>query len=213
MASAGAQNRQAMTQKTEATIEATTEATTEEWTDEVPDSSTDSSTEMSNEMSNEQAIEKTIDKQVWIAAPPVVVWRVLTEPAQIQRWLAEPQLGARIETTWQVGSPIVIRGVHHVPFEARGTVLFFEPPWRLGYSQLSSLSRLPDVPESYAQIVFVLRLTDRSTDGGTQLQLTIQRCATAAIYKHLEFYWGTTLQLIKASAEEAMAPAEPARKS
>ncbi len=161
----------------------------------------------------EQATEQTIEKQVWIAVSPVAVWQVLTDRAQIHRWLAEPQVAAQLETTWQVGSPIVIRGVHHVPFEARGTVQVCDPPTRLCYSQLSSLSGLPDVPESYAQIAFALRLLDPATDGGTQLQLTIKRCATEAIYKHLEFYWGTTLRLIKAIAEEATAQPEQALKS
>ena len=209
MAGAGAQNRMTMNPKTEAPSEKTPKE--------------------SNAESNAESNEKVIEKQVWIAASPVAVWQVLTDPALVHRWLAEPQVAAQIQTTWQVGSPIVIRGVHHVPFEARGTVLVCDPPTRLCYSQISSLSRLPDVPESEAQIAFALRATDLATDlsadlstdlstdlatdGGTQLQLTIKRCATEAIYKHLEFYWGTTLRLIKAIAEEAKERSDRAMQS
>ena len=201
MAGAGAQNRMTMNPKTEAPSEKTPKE--------------------SNEEANEEANEKVIEKQVWIAASPVAVWQVLTDPALVHRWLAEPQVAAQIQTTWQVGSPIVIRGVHHVPFEARGTVLVCDPPTRLCYSQISSLSRLPDVPESEAQIAFALRATDLATDpptdlatdGRTQLQLTIKRCATEAIYKHLEFYWGTTLRLIKTIAEEATGRSDRAMQS
>ena len=144
----------------------------------------------------------TIEKTVDIAASPSVVWSFLTDPDKLARWLAEPEVGLEFTTTWQVGSPIRSRGVHHEPFENRGTVLCVEPPTRLRYSHLSSLSQLPDVPQSYAIFEYLaLPCDDAGTN--TRLSLTIRGCPDEVIYKHLDFYFGTTLQLLKKLVEQS----------
>lgn len=141
-----------------------------------------------------------IEKTVEIAAAPAQVWDVLTRPEHIVRWLAEPEVGATVQTSWEVGSPIVIRGHLYEPFEVRGTVLRVEPPTRLVYSHLSSLSRLPDLPENYAELDFQLSpLSDAPSR--TRLVLTIRGCATESIYRHLNFYFGPTLAVLKRRVE------------
>ena len=76
-------------------------------------------------------------------------------------------------------------------------VLAFEPPTVLRYSHLSSLSRLPDAPESYS--VFEFRLAQRG--GGTSLTVLLSGFPTESIRKHLEFYWRGTLGVLKRFVE------------
>jgi uncharacterized protein YndB with AHSA1/START domain len=146
-----------------------------------------------------------VDRTVSIDATPAAVWRALTEPARMRRWMGEPEMEIEIDTDWTVGGPIVVRGVHHVRFEGRGTVRRFEPGQALEYTQLSSVSRLPDVPESYSLIGFELA----SRGEGTDLTLTLRDFPTHTIYKHLDFYWRTTLEILKQFVERNDGSARP----
>ena len=110
-----------------------------------------------------------------------------------------------IDTEWTVGSPFVVRGFHHVHFENRGTVRTFEPGRALAYTQLSSLSRLPNVPENHS----VIRFTLAPHNDGTSLTLTLSEFPTHTIYKHLDFYWRTTLGVLKQFVERNDGSARP----
>jgi uncharacterized protein YndB with AHSA1/START domain len=140
-----------------------------------------------------------IDRTIDIDAPPALVWRALTDPVQMKRWMAEPEMELEILTDWAVGSPIVVRGFHHVKFENTGSVLRFEPERALAYTHLSSLSRLPDTPESYSVLSFTLVPSERRTS----LILTIRDFPTHTIFKHIDFYWRTTLVLLKQFIEDS----------
>lgn len=134
-----------------------------------------------------------IDKTIIINAPPSAVWEALTDIDVMKTWMAEPELDLEIITDWTIGNPIVINGFHHVRFENAGVVLQFEPEKILAYNFLSSLSRLPDYPDNYSIIEF--RLTP--SEGETSLRLTLRNFPTEAIFKHLDFYWSTTLEIMK----------------
>lgn len=136
-------------------------------------------------------------KSVVIDAPRAKVWHALTQPDQMQGWMAQSEIDIR--TDWNVGSPIVIRGeLHGWPFENRGTVLAFQPESVVRYSHLSSTSRLPDEPASYAQIGF--ELTELS-DHHTELAIEVSHSPTEVIYKHLAYYWTVTLEVLKRRLE------------
>src|SRR5689334_7945908 len=115
----------------------------------------------------------------------------------MKAWMGEPELDLQIQTNWQVGQPIVIRGFHHVSFENKGVVLAFEPKHLLRYSHLSSISRLADKLENYSIIEFSLEPRGRET----MLTISLSNFPTKAIFKHLEFYWRNTLSVIKQVAE------------
>jgi uncharacterized protein YndB with AHSA1/START domain len=140
-----------------------------------------------------------IDRTIDIDAPPGLVWRALTDPVQMKRWMAEPEMDLEILTDWAVGSPIVVRGFHHVKFENTGSVLRFEPERALTYTHLSSLSQLPDTPESHSVLAFTLMSSER----GTSLTLTIRDFPTHTIFKHIDFYWRTTLGVLKQFIEDS----------
>jgi uncharacterized protein YndB with AHSA1/START domain len=139
-----------------------------------------------------------IEKAVIIDALPSAVWITLTTPDLMKLWMAEPAIGIEINTNWNVGSPIVIKGFHHVEFENKGTVLLFEPDKILRYNYLSSLSQLPDKPENYSIIEF--RLT--ALENQTSLIVIISNFPTEIIFKHVDFYWRGTVEILKRLLEK-----------
>jgi uncharacterized protein YndB with AHSA1/START domain len=134
-----------------------------------------------------------IENTVLINAAPSLVWQTLTEPALMKQWMGDADMQIDIQTNWQVNSAIVISGFHHLKFENKGTVLQFEPGKLLRYNFLSSISRLPNLPENYT----IIELALSPIDNQTSLTLVISNFPTETIYHHLNFYWRTTIVLIK----------------
>jgi uncharacterized protein YndB with AHSA1/START domain len=134
-----------------------------------------------------------IEKTILIKAPAIAVWSALTIPETMKRWMAEPAIDVEITTDWNVGNPIVIKGFHHIKFENKGTVLQFVPNRILQYDFLSSLSKLPDQTENYSIVTFTLS----ALHGQTSLTLTLSNFPTESIMQHLDFYWKTTLLIMK----------------
>lgn len=148
---------------------------------------------------NDHSIPRSFEKSIGIHAPAASVWTHLTDIELMKAWMGEPEMALEIETNWVVGAPIVVRGFHHVSFKNAGRVLEFNPPGRLAYTHLSSLSRLPDEPASYVTFEFLLT----STGSATFLKLRARDFPTSSIFKHLRFYWGTTLEILKRHVEGA----------
>jgi len=137
-----------------------------------------------------------------IKSPPTNIWDALTHPEQMKQWMGEPEMHLEINTDWAVGKPIVIRGFHHAHFENTGVVLLYEPFLLLSYSALSSVSRLPDMPENYSVLTFQLTPVEHETD----ITITVRNFPTETIFKHLEFYWRTALHLLKQFVEQKHIP-------
>ncbi|MGC2659776.1 MAG: SRPBCC domain-containing protein [Bryobacteraceae bacterium] len=136
-----------------------------------------------------------IENTATINAPPSEVWRALTDTDWMKQWMAEPEMRIGITTDWKVGSPILVKGRHNnVDFENRGTVLHFEPNSILRYSHLNSLSRLPDTAENYTIIEFRLARTEANA---TWLNVRISNFPSESIFKHWEFYWRVTIEVVK----------------
>ena len=118
-----------------------------------------------------------IEKTIIIKASPSAVWDTLTNPSMMNQWMGEPEMGTEIITDWKVGNPIVIKGIHHIKFENKGTVLQFESNKVLRYNYLSSLSRLPDKHENYSIIEFRLEPVENKT----LLSLTLANFPTGVL--------------------------------
>lgn len=142
-----------------------------------------------------QAFQQTI----LIEATVEVVWDSLAIPERMKAWMGEPGLEIEIDTDWNVGGPIAIRGHHHVRFENRGVVLEFAPRARLSYTHLSSLSRLSsDEHANYATLEFSLT----PMDDATSLTLAITGFPTKSIFRHMDLYWRGTLEVLRLHAEQ-----------
>ncbi len=135
-----------------------------------------------------------IENSTTINVPPSAVWRALTDPKLMTQWMAEPEMQLAIITDWKVGSSIIVKGHHHVDFENRGTILQFEPNSILRYSHLSSISLLPDVAESYTVIEFRLAPTEENS---TSLNIATSNFPSEPIFKHWEYYWRITIEVLK----------------
>ena len=143
----------------------------------------------------------TITCSIDIAASPAQVWAALTDRASGPIWRS-----ADYDTDWLPGSPIAISaqiGPKH--YRDKGTVLLVEPPKLLRYEFLPRVSGLPDVPESYSVVSFQI---EPAADG-VNLTVThtvppspIRRGKNFEIgpesgEKHVEFYWRSTLPLLR----------------
>ncbi|MET3878706.1 SRPBCC domain-containing protein [Chitinophaga sp. OAE865] len=145
-------------------------------------------------------MEEVIGKQISINAPVARVWHAITDVGLMTAWMGGPELELEVATTWVVGAPIVISGFHHARFENKGTVLEYLPEQVVSYNFLSSISRLPDSAENYSIIRFMFEPQGEQT----LLSLTITNFPTATIYHHLNFYWNTTMVMIKKMIEGMM---------
>jgi uncharacterized protein YndB with AHSA1/START domain len=141
----------------------------------------------------------TATKIVHIEASPAVVWHALTEARRIESWMSPEALA--VETSWEVGSPIVFRGVLHgkIRFENTGKIQVFDAGRVLRYTHWSSLSRrvLADVPENHVSLTFAL-FRDRD---GTRLELMLDNMQDEAIRGHMDFHWDMTLPVLKRFCE------------
>ncbi len=115
---------------------------------------------MNEAQMNEIAAEATVD----IDAQPGEVWRSLTDPERIKEYY----LGAEVQTDWQVGSPIILKGEWDgKPYEDKGEILVFEPERKLAYSHWSPTGGKPDAPENY----HVVEVTLDQLEGKTRVTL------------------------------------------
>lgn len=142
-------------------------------------------------------MEQIITNTTTINASTFTVWRNLTEPELMRKWMAEQEMNIEVITDWTVGSVIVIKGFHHIEFQNRGRVLRFEPGRLLQYNYLSSISRLADKPENYTSIEYGLVPSGNQT----VLTVTVANFPTETIFKHLNFYWLSTPGILKDAIE------------
>src|SRR5690606_15602797 len=143
-----------------------------------------------------------MEKKIIINAPAREVWNALTNVQAMKKWMGDPAMELEILTTWETGSPIIIKGFHHTRFENKGTVLEYTVDQVVSYDFLSSVSRLPDTKENHTVLRFILTPDENSTT----LALIISNFPTETIYQHLNFYWNGTLMLLKKHVENGSHP-------
>jgi len=102
-----------------------------------------------------------VKAQRTIPADPKRVWRTLTSREGMKAYL----MGADVETDWQVGHPITLRGeMGGKPYEDHGEVRSFDPERRLSYTHESG-----SAPGQTHLVTFELQPT---VEGATQVTVT-----------------------------------------
>lgn len=141
----------------------------------------------------------TATAAVDVAATPQRVWAALTEPQQIAAYMG----GSRVETTWEVGSPITWAGEYDGrAYEDKGEVLVVDEPEVLSVTHYSPLMGQPDVPESYHTLVYALSATGSQQPGdGTHLELTQDGCDSEEQAQQFSANWQSMLDGLKAHVE------------
>jgi uncharacterized protein YndB with AHSA1/START domain len=128
--------------------------------------------------------------EVHVAAGPERVWAALTDPDQIAVYMQ----GSKVETTWEVGSPITWSGEYEGrPYQDKGAVLTFDEPQRLSVTHDSPLLGQPDEPESYHTLVYLLT----EHEGGTLLELTQDGCTDQDQAEQFSENWQQMLDGLK----------------
>lgn len=120
--------------------------------------------------------------QVDIAATPERVWASLTAPADIATYME----GARVDTTWQVGTPITWSGeLNGHPYQDRGQVLTYDEPHVLSMTHFSPIMGQEDRPENYHTVVYTLS----PLGDGTRLSLAQDNCADEQQAAQFSLHW------------------------
>jgi len=131
---------------------------------------------------------------ITINSPASRVWDALTNPDLIQQYL----FGTQVTTDWKMGSPITYTGTWEgKAYEDKGKVLQIEPGKLLVSTFWSSLSGLPDVPESYKTVRYELS----PEGGGTRLTITQDNNAAPEEASHSEQNWTMVLDSMKKMLE------------
>ena len=95
-----------------------------------------------------------------IQAPRSKVWRALTDPDQIEKYM----FGSRVETDWKPGSRIVWKGEYEGKrYEDKGEILEVETERRLKMTHFSPLSGQEDAPENYHTLLYELEGSGTTT--------------------------------------------------
>ncbi len=148
---------------------------------------------------------KGITQSIVIEAAPGLVWAALTGLDAGEQWR-----NADFETDWTIGVPFEIMAkMGEKTHRDTGRVLRFEPPRVLEYSHWSSMTGLPDTPESRSTIKISLDPRDRVTLLTLEQQVppspvtrgTGWEIGPESGWKHWEFYWRVTLPVLKEVVE------------
>jgi uncharacterized protein YndB with AHSA1/START domain len=98
---------------------------------------------------------------VTIAAPASKVWEAMTENSKRKQWF----FGVDTKTDWKEGSPLVHTGEYQgKPYKDKGEILEIEPGRMLVHTHWSDTSGVPDKPENYQTVTFMLSETDGQTN-------------------------------------------------
>jgi len=129
-----------------------------------------------------------------IHATPQRVWAALTDPAQVAAYMG----GSRVETTWEVGSPITWTGEYdgHA-YQDKGEVLVYDEPHVLSVTHYSPLMGQDDEPANYHTVVYTL-----TADGHlTRISLTQDNCSDQRQAEQFSRNWQQMLDQIKTHVE------------
>lgn len=124
------------------------------------------------------------------------VWEALTNPEMVKQWLFGTEMSV---TEWKAGGRISYKGVWEgKPYEDKGEILEIEPGKKLVSSYWSNFSGLPDVPENYQKVSYLLE----PAGDGTKLIIIQEGSKTEESAKHSEGNWNSVLQSMKQLLEK-----------
>ena len=116
--------------------------------------------------------------------------RPSTTPSEIKQWF----FGVDTEADWRPGGRLVHRGEYQgKPYIDKGEIVEFDPPRRFVHTHWSDVSGMPDAPEHYQQVAWVLT----PTGAGTELAISEQNLPSEDAAKTSEQGWQAALQGLK----------------
>ena len=129
-----------------------------------------------------------------INAPRSEVWRALTDPDQIEKYM----FGSRVQTDWKPGSPITWTGEYEGrKYEDKGEILEVVQERRLKVTHFSPLSGEEDAPENYHTLVYELT----ENNGTTHVSLSQDNNSSEEAAEHSRENWEKMLGGLKEVVE------------
>ena len=105
--------------------------------------------------------EAPLTTSVTINAPATKVWDAMTQNDKRKQWF----FGVDTKTDWKEGSSLVHTGEYQgKPYKDKGEILEIEPGRMLVHTHWSDTSGVPDKPENYQTVTFMLSETDGKTN-------------------------------------------------
>jgi uncharacterized protein YndB with AHSA1/START domain len=141
-------------------------------------------------------ISKTAVAAVLLNATPQRVYKALTDPAEIKKYL----FGTDVKTDWKVGSKITYSGEWEGnKYEDKGEVVEVRENELLHTTYFSSMSGQTDNPDNYSNVIYKI------TPVGNQVILTAvqDNCRDLQARDHSEQNWNSVLQLLKEVVEKS----------
>ena len=129
-----------------------------------------------------------------VDADPQTVWRALTDPDQVSRWM----VGTEVSSDWRVGSPITWRGeMDGRSYEDKGEILAVDEPTRLSMTHYSPLMGQADEPENYHTVTY-----DLAAEGdSTVVRLSQDGNESAEQAEQFSANWQSMLDALKSTVE------------
>ena len=130
-----------------------------------------------------------------IHAPRSKVWKALTDPDQIQKYM----FGSRVDTDWKPGSRITWKGEYEgKEYEDKGEILEVVEERRLKITHFSPLSGDEDARENYHTLTYTLDGNGTST----HLKLTQDNNSSEEEAEHSKGMWEMLVTKVKEAAEK-----------
>lgn len=124
------------------------------------------------------------------------VWTALTDPAEICHYF----FGTQVITDWTVGGPIVFQGEWQgKTYRDHGRILAFDPPRLVTMTHYSPLTGLPDLPENYHTVSYLLE----PAPTGTTVTIRQGGNRSAGEVTESERTWNLVLTNLKSYLEQA----------
>lgn len=129
-----------------------------------------------------------------VRASPDAVWDAMTDPEKIAKYM----MGSRVETDWQVGSPITWSGeMDGRSYQDKGEVLEVDQGKALAVTHYSPLMGEEDRPENY----HTLRYELSGSGDTTTVTLTQDGCDSEEQAEQFSQNWQGMLDGLKQVAE------------
>jgi uncharacterized protein YndB with AHSA1/START domain len=137
----------------------------------------------------------TAETSITIKATPPDVWKAITTPASIKKYL----MGTTVKTDWKEGSPISYEGEYNgKKYQDKGIIKKFRPDSVFQSTYWSSMGGKEDKPENYNVVTYTLS----DEDDRTLVTLTQDNIATEEEKKHSTENWKQVLQKLKEVVEK-----------
>jgi uncharacterized protein YndB with AHSA1/START domain len=134
------------------------------------------------------------ESTVTIDATPAKVWKALTTPGLIKKYL----MGANVISDWTEGGTITYSGEYNgKAYLDKGIIKKIEPLKIFQSTYLSSMSGKPDKPENYNLVTYALSEKNRQT----VVVLTQDNIQTEKEKQHSSGNWHMVLKKLKEVAE------------